>query len=65
MSGRIPLGIASAAACATRTGSDFTLLTTMRETTTGFFTKPRSRPPIPALADLADTDGFLASDTTA
>jgi hypothetical protein len=51
--GRNRAGIASAAAWATRTGSDFTLLAKIRETTTGFFTNPRRKPPTPALADLA------------
>jgi hypothetical protein len=54
-SGRILVGIASAAAWATRMGSDLTLLATTRETTTGFFTKPRRKPPKPALADSAAT----------
>ncbi|GLV51401.1 hypothetical protein TBS_19700 [Thermobispora bispora] len=52
-SGRSGAGMASAAAWATRIGSDLTLLTKIRETTTGFFTKPRRNLPRSARAFLA------------
>ncbi|GAA3310116.1 hypothetical protein GCM10020219_015160 [Nonomuraea dietziae] len=61
--GRSLGGRASAAACATLTGSDFTFAATTRETMMGCWMKPLRSPPTPALADLAETFG-LASDTT-
>ncbi len=63
--GRRRGGIASAAACATRIGSDLTLVTKTLETMTGCWTKPLRKPRTPARADLGETfSGRLASETT-
>src|SRR4051794_40683860 len=65
--GRRRGGRVSAAAWATRTGSDLTLAATTRETTTGCLANPFRNPLNPARADFAETleeSGVLASDTT-
>src|SRR5690606_21416290 len=70
--GRIRGGSVSAAACATRTGSVLTRLTTTRVTITGCRTKPRMKRRRLARADFADTffadiaeeSGRRASDAT-